>query len=277
MLMPIQSVAAFTGPLSPGQRLRAAARRAALLGLSLLPGRGRRGALRFPYYHHVFADERAGFHRQLRWMRRHGEFLGWDQAVGLMQSGDPIDGRYFCLSFDDGFKSCITHAAPILAEHGAGAAFFVATRFIGTDPVADRAMLLDFYPGEQRLMEFMSWDDCRALRDAGMVVGSHTHGHARLSALNEDGVLAELAVSKQRIEAELDMECRHFCCPWGQPGGDFVPGRDPDVARRAGYASFATTARGPTRAGDSPFFIRRDHTLANDPDYQLRAFLLERG
>jgi peptidoglycan/xylan/chitin deacetylase (PgdA/CDA1 family) len=276
-MKPVQTIAEFQGRPTPVGRLRATARRAALLGLSLLPGRGRRGALRFPYYHHVFTDEQAGFARQLRWMRRHGEFLGWDDAIALMHSGQPIDGRYFCLSFDDGFKSCATHALPILSEQGASAAFFVATRFVGTDPVRDRDMLLEFYPGERRLMEFMTWDDCRTLRDAGMVVGSHTHGHARLSALEEAGVIAELTASKQRIETELGGACSHFCCPWGQPDSTFLPERDPDIARRVGYASFATTVRGPTRSGDSPFFIRRDHTLANDPDFQLRAFLLERG
>lgn len=276
-MTPVRTVAEFEGRPSPAARLRAAARRAALLGLSLLPGRGRNAALRFPYYHHVFSDERTGFARQLRWMRRHGEFLGWDDAIALMQSGQPVDGRYFCLSFDDGFQSCTTHALPILVEHRAKAAFFVATRFIGTTPERDRDLLLSFYPGETRLMDFMSWDDCRLLRDAGMVVGSHTDGHARLSTLEADAVAAELTMSKQRIEAELGGECRHFCCPWGQPGSSFRPDRDPGIAKACGYASFATTVRGPTLAGDSPFFIRRDHTLANDPDYLLRTFLLERG
>lgn len=276
-MTPVRTIAEFEGRASPAARLRAAARRAALLALSALPGRGRKAALRFPYYHHVFDDERAGFARQLRWMRRHGEFLGWDDAIALMRSGQPIDGRYFCLSFDDGFKSCATHALPILVEHQANAAFFVATRFIDTDPVRDRDLLLGFYPGETRLMEFMSWNDCRALQGAGMVVGSHTDGHARLSMLDTDAVATELTVSKHRIEAELGGECRHFCCPWGQPGSTFHPDRDPGIAKDCGYASFATTVRGPTRAGDSPFFIRRDHTLANDPDYQLRTFLLERG
>ena len=131
-MTPVQSFAAFAGRPSWSARLRATARRAALLALSLAPGRGRGGALRFPYYHHVFEDERATFARQLRWMRRQGEYLGWDDAVALVQSGQPIDGRYFCISFDDGFRNCVTHALPILVEHGATVAFFLATSFIDT-------------------------------------------------------------------------------------------------------------------------------------------------
>ncbi|MDA0675517.1 MAG: polysaccharide deacetylase family protein [Proteobacteria bacterium] len=222
-MTPVQSFAAFAGRPSWSARLRATARRAALLALSLAPGRGRGGALRFPYYHHVFEDERATFARQLRWMRRQGEYLGWDDAVALVQSGQPIDGRYFCISFDDGFRNCVTHALPILVEHGATVAFFLATSFIDTDPVRDRDRLLGFYPGESRLMEFLDWDECRQLLDSGMVVGSHTDRHARLAELDSDGVASELSRSKHLIEAELGLECRHFCAPWGEPLGDFDP------------------------------------------------------
>ena len=273
----VRSFAEFIGPQPMAVRARAFARDMALLGLSMLPGRGKRNAIRFPYYHHVFDDERSGFARHLRWMRDHGDFVGWDDAVAMMEGTLPVDGRYFCISFDDGFKSCATNALPLLNEAGAKAAFFVATGFIGTDPVKDRDRLLSFYPGESRVMEFMTWDDCRRLAANGMVVGSHTENHARLSALDAGAVRAELLGSKRILEQEMGAECPHFCCPWGQPGSTFLPDRDPGIARECGYRSFATTVRGPTQAGDSPFYVRRDHMLANWPDYQLRAFLLERG
>jgi peptidoglycan/xylan/chitin deacetylase (PgdA/CDA1 family) len=274
-MQPVRTYAELSRAQSARMRMRTVARDAAVWALSFARAAPRRaGEIRFPYYHHVFDDERAGFARQLGWMRRHGEFIRFDDAVGLLASGQRIDGRYFCVSFDDGFKNCVENALPILVEHGATAAFFLPTRYVGTDVARDRDLLLHFYDDRKALVEFMNWDDCRRLADAGMAVGSHTHSHARFAALDAAAVVAELVLSKETIEHELGRPCRHFCCPFGIPRTDFRPERDPDLARRAGYSSFATTARGAMRAGDSPFFLRRDHTLANWSDRQLRYFLL---
>lgn len=271
----VRTFAEFEGRPAFRQRLRGLARDTAvwLLSLAASPASGTNW-IRFPYYHHVLDDERAGFDRQLRWMRRFGEFIGWEEAVALLASGQPVDGRYFCLSFDDGFKSCRTNALPILVERGAlGTAFFLPTAYMDTDVGRDRELLLGFYDHRRTLMEFMSWDDARDLAAAGMVVGSHSHGHANLARLDAAAAAAELARSKTILEEKMGAPCLHFGCPFGRPGIDFIPDRDPALAHQAGYASFATTARGAMRAGDSPLFIRRDHTLAGWGDYQLRWFL----
>lgn len=271
---PVTLYREYVASRSAARRLRDRARDAAVLALSLgrTPGRGG-GEIRFPFYHHVFDDERAGFTRQLDYMRRFGEFLDLDSAAALLASGDTIDGTYFCVTFDDGFRSCRTNALPILAEKGVPAAFFLPTRYIGTRVETDWEVLLGFYGGAGPVVEFLDWDDCRVLAGAGMTIGSHTVGHVRLSDLDGDAASAEFTESKRVIEAETGHPCVHFCCPWGRPGVHFDPDRDPDLARRAGYRSFLTTVRGGNRAGDSPCAIRRDHLLAGWGTYQLRYFL----
>lgn len=270
----VRSYRQFAGRRPLAGRLREALRDAAVRALSLgrSPGRGG-GWLRFPFYHHVFDDERVGFARQLDYMARHGEFIGLDDALGLLDSATPIDGRYFCLTFDDGLKNCATNGAPILLDKGAPAAIFLATHYIGTDIEADRDLLLGFYDDGRTLIEFLDWDDCRRLAEAGMTFGSHTENHVHLSELDAAGVKHELARSKRTIEDRLGRECRHFCCPFGRPGINFWPERDPEIARRLGYRSFLTTRRGANRTGDSPMAVRRDHLLAGWGDYQLRYFL----
>lgn len=271
----IRTYAEFCRHQSKRDRMRMIVRDAAVWILSHRRSpRHRFGEIRFPYYHHVFDDERRGFDRQLRWMRQQGEFIPFGNAVSFLASGTIPDGRYFCLSFDDGFKSCIDNALPLLVEHGASAAFFLPTRYIGTDVVRDRDLILDFYDDKRVLVEFMNWNDCNQLIGAGMTVGSHTHSHALLSSLDAADVRAEMSRSKEIIERETKRPCEHFCCPWGQPEISYKPDRDPDLARRAGYRSFVTTVRGPMKKGDSPFFIQRDHTLANWSDAQLRYFFL---
>ena len=255
-------------------RLRDAARTTAIAALSTSCDPKRTsGWIRFPYYHHVFDDERQGFARHLRYFKNIGDIIGIDEAVDMLAAGTPLDGRYICITFDDGFKNWIENALPILVEADAVAAFFVATDYIGTDPELDRDKLLGFYDDGIRLMEFLNWDDCRAMTAAGMTIGSHSVGHLHLLDLDDAAAERELAVSKLKIETEIGQPCRHFCCPFGQVNIDYDPSRHPQMAGRVGYRSFLTGHRGGNLAGGSPFDIRRDHLLANWGNYQLRYFL----
>ena len=228
--------------------------------------------IRFPFYHHVFDDERDDFRRQLDFMKGLGDFIGLDDAVATLAAGGPIGGRYFCVTFDDGFKNWITNAVPILVDQGAPAAFFVVTSYIGTSLEDDRDLLLGFYESGDRLMEFLDWDDCRKMTDAGMTIGSHTMNHVHLAELDDAWAEAELKGSKEAIEAELGCACDHFCCPFGRENIDYLPGRDPDMAGRVGYKSFLSGHRGAMTQGSSPMMVRRDHLLAGWGDYQLRYF-----
>jgi peptidoglycan/xylan/chitin deacetylase (PgdA/CDA1 family) len=270
---PVRRYKDFAAGTSALARARGALRDAAVTALSV----GRRpdatkGWIRFPFYHHVFDDEQGGFARQLDYMSSLGDFIGLDAAVQLLASGDPIDGRYFCVTFDDGFKNWFTNAVPILVDQGAAAAFFLVTRYIGTSPEADRDALLGFYEEGDLLMEFLNWDDCRQMVAAGMTIGSHTVNHVRLAALDEAAAEAELRQSKQTIEAELGQPCDHFCCPFGRENIDYFPDRDPNIARRVGFKSFLSGHRGAMRQGNSPMMVRRDHLLAGWGNAQLRYF-----
>ncbi|MEI6413872.1 MAG: glycosyltransferase [Pseudomonadota bacterium] len=230
--------------------------------------------LRFPFYHHVFADERRGFARHLAAMRQRGEFITLDQAIDLLTRGDRLDGRYFCLTFDDGFRNILTHALPILASHQAPAAVFVISGLVPDHP-GDWCPEQDrFFGTRRRPAAFLTWDDCRALAAAGVTIGSHSASHQRrLIELNEAEVEWELATSKARIEAMLGRPCDHFCCPWGKPGRDFQVDRDPILAARLGYRSFLTTRWGAVELGDSPFAIRRVGLVAGWDLAQIRYFL----
>ena len=273
-MQPTSSYAEFSKHFGRVGRFRAMARDAAVLALSI--GRDIRNTsdwVRFPYYHHVFDDERGGFVRQLEYLRGFGEFISLDDVVHLLDSGDAIDGRYFCITFDDGFKNCMTNALPILIDKGVPAAFFVATDYINSNLERDREKLLSFFNSGQVLMEFLNWDDCRKMSAAGMTIGSHTVNHARLKDLSEENVQWELNTSKAMIEENLSQNCNHFCSPFGIPGRDYNVERDPGLVHAAGYKSMLTTERGATHQGALPHQIRRDHTLANWGNHQLRYFL----
>jgi len=261
----VRTYAAFRRHHTVARRLRAVARNVAISGLALgksIAGEG--GSIRFPYLHHVFDDERKQFEREITYLKRYGSFLSFTEAVALMRSTGPLEGSYFCLSFDDGFKNCLTNALPILAAHDVPCTFFVVTDYLGTT--------LSGFPNSLGLsvpVEFMTWEDCRQLRAAGMEIGSHTCSHATLQDLSRDVAIREMRVSKERIEQELGCPCAHFCAPRGMFSSD----RDPELARQLGYTSFSTTNRGAMRLGESSYFIKRDAIVANDGVNQLRYFL----
>ena len=272
----VRTYAEFIRGRNPAQSLRAIVRDFALRALAVSARIDRTGDwIRFIYYHHVFDDERAGFARQLRDLGNHGEFVGADDAVSLLTGQQRFSGRYFCVGFDDGFKNCATGALPILAELGVPAVFYVPTDFVGArlDARDERASRVFGFRSDDRALEFLDWDDCRALAAAGMTIGSHSCSHPRFVALSPEDERSELVRSKARIETEVGVLCTHFCPPYGIPGVDFDPRRTPRAAREAGYASFATGIRGAMRPGDGPMALRRDHMLAIAGDHQHRYFL----
>src|SRR5262249_31545671 len=161
----------------------------------------------FPLYHFIVDDERRGFDRHLRYMRRHGDFITMDDAVGALTNPRGIGGRYFCVTFDDGVKNCVTNAVPILVEHRAPAAFFIATDYVGLRLETDWERIRPFpqpYTGFRAAFDFVTWDDCRRMHSAGMTIGAHTCGHKRLSSLTTAGGGAGMGRAQTRIAQERD-------------------------------------------------------------------------
>ena len=272
---PTRTYREFTALKPFAARARDIVRAAALRLLSLRSNLGTVGnELRFPFYHHVFVDERIGFTAQIDLLRNQGEFISMDDALGLLGGGTPLDGRYFCLSFDDGLKSCFSDAFPILAERQIPAIFYLVSDLVGqslvaNDPVARQVF---GFKGASTTLDFLSWDECREMAANGMSFGSHTSTHIHLLSSDTETAHREMQDSKITIEQEVGA-CEHFCPPYGIPGVHYDPVRDPDLARSCGYRSFATGVRGGNPAGADPFSLRRDQLLANWGTYQIRYFL----
>ena len=229
--------------------------------------------IRFPYYHHVFDDERKGFKRQLQYLKNFGDFISMDEACEMIQ-GKSIKGRYFSISFDDGFFNCFSNMMSITDALNIPVIIYLPTDYIGlriNDP-DDRKKILNFYSENQKLIPFLDWDNCKTMLQHKVSFGSHTCSHANLSQITDEEIEIELRLSKKIIEDKLAVECKHFACPWGRPGIDFHPARTSVIAKKTGYTSFATTARGRMTDSDDLLMLKRDHLLSNWENFQLKYF-----
>jgi peptidoglycan/xylan/chitin deacetylase (PgdA/CDA1 family) len=108
---------------------------------------------------------------------------------------------------------------------------------------------------EHRLM--MNWDETKALRKAGHVVGSHTLTHPNVAHVaDSEAQHAELVESKSRMEKNLGEPVVHFSYPH--------PALNPQwneqtlkITREAGYSTALTTTKAPVAIGTNPLLLTR--------------------
>ncbi len=165
-------------------RIRAVARGAALGALSRLP-RGSGPGVRIVHYHYVFDDERERFAEQLRFLSREFRPVSLSQAVERLRLGQ-TSGDEVVVTFDDGFRNQLDNAAPLLAEHGFSACFFLVTDLL--DANADQARAFSRDKLHLPLpVEPLDWDGASRLLELGHEIGSHTRSHPNLTSLRAGG------------------------------------------------------------------------------------------
>ena len=163
-------------------------------------------------------------------------------------------GKPFCLlTFDDGYRSNATVAAPELSRLGVPACFFVVTEFLG----GRTALWSDLYallqkklgtlpPGlspetikqlphdllaerieracrrhgitpdlENEHVAAMTWDQVRDLRARGFSIGAHGATHAIMTRETREDAFANIARSIARVSEETGAQCSSFAFPNG--------------------------------------------------------------
>jgi len=191
------------------------------------PGRATRESGR-GYRRYVVAE--ADFREQMATLRR----FGWRAtSVGDARARGRDHGRRLVLTFDDGTVTDRLVAAPLLAEHGFGATFYVVAGFLGRPGCLSVAQLRD-------------------LAGLGFEIGSHSMTHRLLPDLDAGALRHEIVDSKDRLQQLLGGPVHHFACPGGRVSRAAV-----QLAREAGYRSLATSQAGLNGVDDDPFRLRR--------------------
>lgn len=154
--------------------------------------------------------------------------------------------RVAAVTFDDGFRSVATAAAPVLRELGVPATVFAVTGHVGTGEPLRWEGIEQWLGGPyEDELAGLSWDELAGLADAGWEVGSHTCSHPPLPHLDDAALHLELTASREEIERRLGSPCDVLAYPYGAHDRRVV-----EAARAAGYRAAATFPPH-ARAGDA--------------------------
>ncbi|MAE77111.1 MAG: hypothetical protein CMJ85_09605 [Planctomycetes bacterium] len=142
---------------------------------------------------------------------------GWEvidaaRFVAGLDSPSSLPERSALLTFDDGCRSMLTVAEPILARFGLPAVAFVPTDYVGG--------VNSFDAGNEPEEPILTWDEIAELEKRGVSIQSHACSHATFSALDQLHIKEELARSRSLIEEHLKTDVVLHAYPFGDAGKD---------------------------------------------------------
>lgn len=121
------------------------------------------------------------------------------QLDDALRRGTPLPDNPIILTFDDGYADHYVNVFPILQEYGMTATFFIVTGFI-----------------DQQLPGYLTWEQIRAMSDAGMSMEAHTQHHPDLRSRDYDFLVFEILGSIQTLATNTGRPVHMFAYPAGQ-------------------------------------------------------------
>ena len=149
------------------------------------------------------------------------------RGISLAQARHPGENRgdTVVLTFDDGNRSDVETALPLLESYGFCATFFITTGRVGTG------------------REWIDWDGIRTLIEAGMDVQVHGHTHVFMRGLDPTGLDRELRLPVRLMRERLGHGVSTLSFPGGRHDAGAVR-----YARSLGYRALCTSEPGPCSA-----------------------------
>lgn len=186
------------------------------------------------------------FQRQME-MLHQGEYnvISFGQLASSLRQGRPLPGKSVVITFDDGFSSVYTVAAPVLEQYGFPATVFLVAGYCG------KTNDWPSQPPGLPSMSLMTWSQVQELDRQGFEVGAHTCTHPRLDLVADDELEYELVESKAFIEDKLGHSVELFSYPYGR-----VSQSSAAMVQQT-YLGACTTRLGPVKDKSDPWAIQR--------------------
>lgn len=209
-------------------------------------------------YHSVKASQVNKFASQMDELRRLGMpvFADFNSAS--------IDGKHqIAVTFDDGFKSVVDNALPVMIERRIPATIFVTTGYLGRRP----EWIIN--PKHHNFSEtVLSKEQIEKLPFDLVCIGSHCVNHRNLSHLDLSETMVELQQSKRVLEDMLGKPVHLLSLPYGGCNDEVV-----SLARKAGYEYVFTNVPVFNASSHEGYVIGRIHVSPEDwrLEFKLKA------
>jgi peptidoglycan/xylan/chitin deacetylase (PgdA/CDA1 family) len=206
------------------------------------------------------------FDEQMAQLRELGyTVVALDDVLEYYANAAELPARSVLITFDDGYRDNLEHAAPVLERYGYPAVLFVPIAYL------DDALPL---PHEERLAargivnSTLDWSELAELEAAGVRVESHGISHRPLADLALDDAAREIVLSKLRLEDRLGRPVRSFAYVKGSEA-HYKPVHL-SLLRQAGYNVAFTSVSGSNDRETDPLRLHR----YNVEPYPARTFEL---
>jgi peptidoglycan/xylan/chitin deacetylase (PgdA/CDA1 family) len=207
-----------------------------------------------------FAVRPADFERHLDLIVAGGSTaLTISDLVARLDRGEELPERAVAITFDDGFADNLTAAAPLLAARGLPATVYLTTGFLPGCPAGG---------AEHPPAGMLRWDTLAQLECAGLEVGAHSHTHPQLDLLPRAQAAAEIARSKDLLEAALGHRVASFAYPHGYASRALR-----HEVRRCGFSSACGVRNAFSHAADDRWLLARLTVTASTTLGEVDAWL----
>jgi len=189
----------------------------------------------------------AEFEAELAYLRDKGyHTVALSELANALYYDLPLPQKPVALTFDDGYQDAFTDTFPLVQKYGFTATFALPTGLIGGSG-------------------YLTWDQAKAMSEAGMEFVSHSVNHVALGGIPDDQATTEVRDSKGTLEAKLGRPVQLFIYPFGEPFAHGTADQQRAVVellRREGYAAAVTNplpreSPNVTQHADKPYELKR--------------------
>lgn len=187
------------------------------------------------------------FDEQMKWLKDNKyTVISMDEFSDAIECGWDLPAKPVVLTFDDGDNDHYKNVLPILQKYGYSGTFYITVKWLG-----------DKY--------HMTWDEVKAIRDAGMIIGGHTMLHPNVATLNEAGLDYEIEESRKILTEKLGVSIQYFAYPGGGYSNYVI-----DYLKEKGYSNAVTTHHAvfhDIKTSDAVFDLGRIHIDNEMPSF----------
>ena len=212
-------------------------------------------------YHDIPPELADEFEDQLRFYAEHFAPVGRKDLLALREGRWTAGKPGILLTFDDGLRSHVDVAAPLLEEYGMVGWFMVPAAVVRNAPGG----LETEHSVEEETLDYAG---LRRL-DTHHVIGCHTYSHRRLeSSLTADELIWEIPMAKKRLEEWLEHPVDVFAWVGGEERT--YASAAAEAIREAGFHISFMTNNALFRPGDDLLQIQRTNIEADFPPALMR-------